>query len=130
MFRNLKSDWSLVQRKNKVDFFKAFLQSSFKVSFFYNNFLHAVAVLKYLPKVKRSLGLAFGAHFLHDFSIKFFSVTLSMDKISMSYLFSFPRYRAKCVIKFLFRQLDDVIKFKIYLGSTFQAMADREKKRG
>ena len=28
-----------------------------------------------------------------------------MDKVSMSYLFSFPRYQAKCVIKFLFRQL-------------------------
>ena len=27
-----------------------------------------------------------------------------MDKISMSYLFSFPRYQTKCVIKFLFRQ--------------------------
>ena len=28
-----------------------------------------------------------------------------MDKVSMSYLFSFLRYQAKCVIKFLFRQL-------------------------
>ena len=28
-----------------------------------------------------------------------------MDKVSMSYLFSFPRYQTKCVIKFLFRQL-------------------------
>ena len=28
-----------------------------------------------------------------------------MDKISMSYLFSFPRYQTKCVIKSLFRQL-------------------------
>ena len=28
-----------------------------------------------------------------------------MDKVSVSYLFSFPRYQAKCVIKFLFRQL-------------------------
>ena len=28
-----------------------------------------------------------------------------MDKVSMSYLFSFSRYQTKCVIKFLFRQL-------------------------
>ena len=28
-----------------------------------------------------------------------------MDKVSMSYLFSFSRYQAKYVIKFLFRQL-------------------------
>ena len=30
-----------------------------------------------------------------------------MAKLSMSYLFSFSRYKTKCVIKFLFRQLDD-----------------------
>ena len=30
----------------------------------------AVAILVYLPKLKRGLGLAFGVHFLHDFSIK------------------------------------------------------------
>ena len=28
-----------------------------------------------------------------------------MDKVSMSYLFSFPRYETKCVIEPLFRQL-------------------------
>ena len=31
-----------------------------------------MAVLGYLPKLKRDLGLAFGAHFGHDFSIKMF----------------------------------------------------------
>ena len=61
-----------------------------------------MAVLGYLPKLKRGLGLAFGAHFLFDFSI---NNTLSMDKVSMSYLFSFSRYQTKCVIKFLFRQM-------------------------
>ena len=29
-----------------------------------------MAVLGYLPKLKRGLGLAFGAHFVHDFAIK------------------------------------------------------------
>ena len=29
-----------------------------------------MAVMGYLPELKRGLGAAFGAHFLHDFSIK------------------------------------------------------------
>ena len=61
-----------------------------------------MVVLRYLPKLKRGLGLAFGAYFLHDFSKKIFFNTLSTDKVSMSYLFSFPRYQANCVIKFFF----------------------------
>ena len=38
-----------------------------------------------------------------------------MDKVSMSYLFSFSRYQTKCVIKFLFRQLmmSQTIKFML-----------------
>ena len=47
---------------------KAFWYSSFEISYFQTNFLHAMAVLGYLSKLKRGLGLAFGAHFLHDFS--------------------------------------------------------------
>ena len=35
-----------------------------------------MAVLSYLAKLKRCLGLAFGAHFLHDFSIKMFCIYL------------------------------------------------------
>ena len=52
-----------------------------------------------------------------------------MGKVSMPYLFSFPRYETKCVIKFLFRQLM-MSNYKIYVESTSKAMADREKKRG
>ena len=33
-----------------------------------------MAVLGYLQKLKGDLGLAFGAHFLHDFSIKIFLI--------------------------------------------------------
>ena len=66
-----------------------------------------MAVVGYLPKLLKGLGLAFAAHFLHDFSIKITnsSDTPSIDKVSLSYLFYFPRYQTKCVIKFLFRQL-------------------------
>ena len=53
-----------------------------------------MAVSDYLAKLERGLRLAFGAHFLHDFSMKC-SVfnTLSMDKVSMSKLISFSRYQ-------------------------------------
>ena len=64
-----------------------------------------MAVLGYLAKLKRGLGLAaFGAHFMHAFSCFLFN-SLSMDKVSMSHLISFSRYQTKCIIKFLFRQL-------------------------
>ena len=33
-----------------------------------------MAVLGYLLKLKRNLGLDFGAHFLHEFSIKMYSI--------------------------------------------------------
>ena len=59
--------------------------------YFKKNFLHAMAVLGYLTKLKRGLGLAFGAHFL---KCSVFNI-----------LISFSRYQTKCVIKFLFRQL-------------------------
>ena len=40
------------------------------MSYFKTVFLHAMAVLGYLSKLERGLGLAFGAFFLPDFSIK------------------------------------------------------------
>ena len=56
-----------------------------------------MAVLGYLPKSKWGPGLAFGGHFLYEFSL--FN-TLSMDKVSMSFLFSFSIYLIKCIITF------------------------------
>ena len=52
-----------------------------------------MAVLGNLVKLKSGLGLAFGADFLHYFSLKcsLFN-TLSMNKVSMSHLISFSRY--------------------------------------
>ena len=47
-----------------------------------------MAVLGYLPTLKRGLGLAFETHFLHDFSIKYSLFnTRSMAKVSMSNFF-------------------------------------------
>ena len=36
--------------------------------------MHAIAVLGYLQKLNRGLGLAISAHFLHDFPIKIFII--------------------------------------------------------
>ena len=44
------------------------------MSYFPNNLFHAKAVLGYLPNLNRGLRLAFGAHFLHDFSMKLFLI--------------------------------------------------------
>ena len=43
----------------------------------------------------------------------------------MSYPISFLRYQTNCVIKLLL-----IKSMPIFLGSTAEAMADREKKRG
>ena len=47
-----------------------------------------MTILGYLAKLKRGLGLAFGAHFLHDFFVKMFLTSLSMDKVSVWHLLS------------------------------------------
>ena len=49
------------------------------MSYFYNNFLHAAAVLGYLPKLKRGMGLAYDAYFLHDFPVKMFLIKYSIN---------------------------------------------------
>ena len=43
-----------------------------------------MAVLGYLARLKRDLGLAFGAHFQHDFSIKMFLIEYSINRQSFS----------------------------------------------
>ena len=85
-----------------------------------------MAVLGYLPKLKRSFGLAFGTHF--HFGTTFpckcslFNV-LSMEKVSLSYLFSFSLYQTKCVMY----TVDDVKNFKNYLESTSRAIFAKRK---
>ena len=64
-----------------------------------------MAALGY-TKLKRGLGLAFGAYFLHVFAYKCsFTNTILVDKVAISYLFCFLRYQIKQVIKFSFRKL-------------------------
>ena len=78
-----------------------------------------MAVLGYLPKLKRSLEQVFVAHFLHDFSnkISLFN-TLSNDEVSMAYLFVLKISNKMCY------------EVKIYLQSYSKAVANKEKKWG
>ena len=64
-----------------------------------------MAVLSFLPKLQRGMGLTFDVSFLHDPQKCFLFHILSTETVSMSYLFPFSRYQTKCGIKFLFRQL-------------------------
>ena len=53
-----------------------------------------------------------------------------MDKVSMSYLFSFSDIKQNVLLSSYIDSINDIINFKIYFGSSSKAMADREKKRG
>ena len=87
-----------------------------------------MSVLGYLAKLKSGLGLAFGAYFLDDFSIKVFLNWFSINgKISVSHLISFSRYQTKCTYLHSWWRH---INFEIFLGLTAKAMADTGKKRG
>ena len=84
-----------------------------------------MAVLGYLAKSKRSrLGLAFGAYFLHDFSIK---ILYQWAKFHCHNI-SFSRYKTKCV-KFLFRQLMTSYILRFFLDQPLKQWL-AGKKRG
>ena len=68
-------------------------------AYFRKNFLHAMAFLSYLPKLKKGLGIASIAFFCMIFHKKCYLFnTLSMDKVSMSYLFSFLRFQTNVLL--------------------------------
>ena len=75
---------------------------------FFKNFMHAMTVLGYLAKLIKVSGANFWCTFSAWFfykNVPFLFNSLSMDKVSMSYLISFSRFQTKCIIKFIFRQL-------------------------
>ena len=51
-----------------------------------------------------------------------------MDKVSMSYLFTFLRYQTKCVIKFLFKQLMTSQTLRFFLDQPLKQWLTGEKK--
>ena len=89
-----------------------------------------MAVLGYIPTVKRGLTLAFGVPFLYDFSIKnvFYCRLYQLTKFQCHIFFPSKDIKQN-VIKFLFRKLL-TSSTKIYLWSSSKAMADMEKKVG
>ena len=57
-------------------------------------------VFCYLPKLKRGLGLVFGAHFLHTFPIQMFLILYSVNwPIRISDLLFFSRHQTICVLR-------------------------------
>ena len=91
----------------------------------------ATAVLAYNAKLKRGLGLAFGVHFPHDFSIKMFLIWYSYNgqNFNVTPYFFLKMSSKMCYYVFTYT-VDGVIKFKIFFGSTAKTMAYKEKKRG
>ena len=90
--------------------------------------MHAITVLGYLPKLKRSLGLAF---FIKN--VPHLILNQSIEKVSMSQLIFFSFFSSQNIkqnVLLVLIWLIDVINFKIYLQSSSKATADREKKRG
>ena len=64
-----------------------------------------MAVSGYLAKLKKDLGLGFGAHFLHEFSINvLYLILYQWTKFQCHALFLSQDIK-QCVIRFLFRQL-------------------------
>ena len=49
-----------------------------------------MAVLGYLPKLKKGMVLPFGAHFLHDFYIKMFLIQYCINGQSFNVIPFFP----------------------------------------
>ena len=85
----------------------------------------------YLPKLNRGLGLPFGAHFLHIFFVKMLLINnISIDKVSMLYIFFFSRNQTKCVIKLLFRYLIMPQTLTFILDHAPKQWLKGEKKRG
>ena len=86
-----------------------------------------MVVLSYLPKLKRDLGLAFGAHFLRDFSIKILLIWYSTNWQSFNITpFFLLKVSNKMCYKVLIYAIDDVINFKIFLRSSSKALAGRQ----
>ena len=85
--------------------FKTFLIILFQNIRFVKEFLACNGCYGLFAKIEKGSGVwcTFSAWFFHKKCS--LSNTISVDKVPMSYLFSFSRYQKKRVIKFLFRQL-------------------------
>ena len=70
----------------------------------FQNILLAMAVLGYLAKLKRGLGLTFSAHFLHDFSIK-----------NVPYLILYQWTKFQCYTLFLSKDIKQNVLLSSYL---------------
>ena len=73
-----------------------------------------------------SFWCAFSARFLHE--IISYLILLSIEKVSMSYLFSLSRYQTKGGIKFLFRQLMVWLTLRFFFDHPLKQQLTGEKR--
>ena len=119
-----------MERKSKVYFFNGFWYSPFKISYFQKNFA-CNDCFGLFTKIKKGSGTSFWC----TFSAWFFP-----KNVPHLILYQWPRFQCHTFFPaqnikqnvLLISYLDSwwSLTFKIYSGSSSQAMADREKKRG
>ena len=90
-----------------------------------------MTVLGYLPKLKRDLKLAFGAHFVHCYFIQMLLIWFSINWQSFNVISFFTSQNIKQnVLLISIYTIDDVISLKIYLQSSSKAMTKEERDEG
>ena len=75
------------------------------------------------------MGLAFGAHLQHNFSIKMVFIWNSNVILNVISFFFLKIWNKMCYWV-LIQTIDNIMNFKIYLRSSSKAMANRQKKMG
>ena len=116
--------------KEKVKLtFKRLLIILFKITYFLKNFLHALAVLDYLPKSKKGAGTrfwgTFSAWFLHENAP--YSTLYQWEKFQCHTFFPSQDIKQNVSLS-SYLNSSWHHKLKIYRGLSSKAMADREKK--
>ena len=99
---------------------------------FLKEFLACNGCFGLFTKIEKGSGTRFWCTFSAWFSHKcsLFN-TVSMAKVSMSYIFYFSRYQTKCVIKFLLRQLMTSKTLRFILDQTLkQWLTGRKRGEG
>ena len=80
-------------------------------------------------RIKKDLGLAFGAYFQHDFSIEIslFNTQIKLSKFQCHIFFPSQDINQNALLSSHLETIRDAINFKIYLRSSSNAIANREK---
>ena len=129
LFRNLKRDWSLVSSPFYFKSLKVFDNPHLKYLILKITCMQFFLGL--FTKIKKGSGASFWCIFSAWFFYNNVPYLILYQWTKFPCHTSFPCEDIKQnVFLVLIQTNDDVINFKIYIGSSSKAMADREKKRG